>query len=467
MKRAHQLLISLSCIALLNAQVQMASAVTAPQPFDAKKAQEIGKGLAARWLEEHGKKTAKVKIAAEAEAGVVAEKDAAEKPTAENDKDSELQLKVVRARAKLGLGETAAARKEAKEVLAEAPDNAGALSVLATIDEMDGRWRQAGKTWKRVYEVSGNKGANDRVEALREANKSNVKVAAFYEGSDADKQYGLRAKAEIRSFDRPEWDFSLEGRSTDATQRVLTDGTIGDIKKDTVRGEIGVADAFRVGRFGARLMFAESGVGAGLDFRRARGPSVIEASVAYREPYFLYSEGVAAKATSDYVSVGLQRAWKHVQARLQGRVTNYAIDGDDSVARSSRAIVAIDLLPKPSNPNALRFSYIMDGEYFDRIDQRTRPNLTTYAPMPFVTHEVHSLGAFKTFGRPQERFLTLGGGYRNDRYGSKGPFGHAAAEIPLGAKTRLGAMAEYSSSSTRGEGDAAYTVGQIYVRRKF
>jgi hypothetical protein len=462
----RNLVLAVSGIALLPTQVQIAAAGAAAQAIDPAK---VGNELAARWLGGEGKDS-KIKISADAGAGIDAEKAAADKgdPKAKDaDKDAEIALWVVKARAQLGLGKTDAARKEALEVLKSSPDHPGALGVLASIDEMDGRWRQAGKTWQKVYDTSGNKAAGERVEALREANRSNVKVAGFYEGSDADKQYGLRSKVELRSFDRPEIDLTLETRQTDATGRILADGTTTNIKKDAIRGEIAVADAFRVGRLGARLMFAESGVGAGLDFRRARGQGVLEASVAYREPYLVYSEGVANKATSDYVALGIQRAWKHVYAGLQGRYSNYAIDGDDSIARSSRAIAAIDMLLKPSNPNALRFSYVMDGEYFGRIERRTRANLTTYAPMTFVTHEVHSLGAFKTFGRPEQTWLTLGGGYRNDRYGSEGPFGHASSEISLGRTTKLGAMAEYSSSSTRGEGDAAYTVGQIYIRRKF
>ena len=383
------------------------------------------------------------------------------------DHASEIDLQSVRARALLGLGNIGGARTEAAAVLAQRPHDIAALGVLAMADESQDLWRQAASRWSEVYSLNGDPAAAARRDALVGAHPSHVTVTAFFEGaSGSDQQQGVRAQAALRPLNGPEWTAQIETRQAEADQAIRLNGLVGPISLQRQRAEIGVADTFSFGRLGVSVTASNSEVGAHATFGQVRKWGSFEFIVGANEPYWLYSTGIVNEATSDYVGASISAARGRFGARAATRLSNYGVADDNSVARSTRVSLGVDAAVS-GGKNPLRLSYVLDGEYFDSVQVRTRAGGSRYSPMPFTDREVHSLGAYKSFGDAARTFVTLGAGYRDDRYGANGPFASVTAEGAIAHKVRIGVRMEYSEPSIRGLGDESYSFGEIYVRRVF
>lgn len=375
-------------------------------------------------------------------------------------------LDSIQARAFLGLGQLGEARAAANDVLRTRPDDVPALTVLALAEETDDRWRHAATYWTRIYALNGDKAAKDRVDALKSAHPTQVMATGFYEGSDADNQFGVRASGAWRPMNGPEWTTSLETRRAEADVAVNLAGGIGPISLDRQRIDVGVADTYTFGRLALNMLAAQNGVGARASYSKTTSWGGVEVVGGVNESYWLYSAGIANEAKTNYVGASANLYFQGVGARLTVRESNFGVRDDDDFARSTRVTVGVDV-PITQQPNPVRVSYVLDSENFSRVDQRMTTGGFTYAPIPFADREVHSLGVFKAFGDVNHNNLTLGAGYRKDRWGADGAFVSATGEAEVSREIRLGARLEYSQTSIRGLSEDSYSFGEVYVRRVF
>ena len=381
--------------------------------------------------------------------------------------DAALALKSVRARALLGMGDVGQARETAGAVLKVNPDDVAALTVMALADETEDRWRQAAQYWTRINDISANPEAVARRDALKAMHPTEVGVTAFFEGSSGvDEQYGLRAGGAWRALDGPEWTALLETRQAEAGQVVLLDGAVSPVSLNRQRIDIGAADTMSFGRLSLNVTAAQNGAGVRASYGRTTPWGKFEMFAAANEPYWLFSAGLANEARTDYVGASAAFYTKTLGARLAVRQSNYGVEDDDSIARSTRATAGVDV-SLSDQPNSLRLSYVLDAEYFDRIDKRSGIGGALYTPMPFTNREVHSFGVYQDFGDKAKTFATIGAGYRDDRYGSNGTFASFSGELALDRDVRLGVRLEYSEISTRGLNENSYSFGEAYVRRVF
>lgn len=385
----------------------------------------------------------------------------------EDDAQPAAGLKSVRAQALLGLGQIAEARAIASDILKERPDDIAALTVMAAADEAEGKWRHAAQYWTQIYSMNANPAAAARRDALKAAHPTEISAVAFFEGSSGvDEQYGLRATGAWRPIDGPEWTAVLETRQAEAAQVVRLDGGVRSVSLNRQRIDIGVADTTSFGRFSFNATAAQNGAGVRASYGGAAQWGKFEITAAFNEPYWLYSAGISNEAKTDYVGASAAYYSTWLGARIAVRQSNYGVADDKSIARSTRATAGLDA-SLSDQPDAWRLSYVLDGEYFDRIDQRSGSGGAQYAPMPFVTREVHSFGVYKDFGDKSNNFVTLGGGYREDRYGSNGVFASVSGEVAPTRDVRIGARMEYSDTSIRGLSENSYSFGEVYVRRIF
>ena len=387
-------------------------------------------------------------------------------PRADEAAKTAIDMESVRARALLGLGDVDAARRSAEVILKDRPNDVSALGVLALADETDDRWRQAAQRWHRIESINGDPAAAARSKALIAAHPSQVMATAFFEGSaSVDEQYGARAMGAWRPLDGPEWIAQVESRHAEADAIIGLNGTVRPVSLTRERVDIGVADTTSLGRLSATLTAAENGVGLRASYGKKLKWGGVEAFAGVNDSYWMFSAGIANEARSDFVGLSASAYQKYFGARASVRRSVYGVKDDRNIAESTRVTVGIDV-PFSQDANALRLSYVMDGEYFDKIDLRTTGGVT-YAPMPFATREVHSLGAFKDFGDKSRTYVSIGAGYRLDRYGSSGGFASVSGEVAVAEKVRVGLRAEYSETSIRGLNEGSYSFGEAYVRRIF
>ena len=381
---------------------------------------------------------------------------------------SEVELRRIRALARLGLEDYAGARHEAEALLEVQPDDVTALRVLAAVEEANDRWRQAAGYWDQVHGLSGDPAAGRRHDELVAAHPTYVGLAGFFEGSpNVDEQYGVRLTGAVRPLNGPEWEIIAEQRWAQADQVVRLDGTAAPLDVNRQRLHLGVEDRFSFGRAGARITLTSAGMlGGQATIGRSSAMGLIELTAALNEPYWLYAAGIVNRARADYVRARVSHYGKTISGRGSIRASNYGVRDEGTIARSVNITAGLDV-QLPRRLASLLFSYILDGEYFSSRDFRTRSDGFRFLPVPFVKREVHSFGAYRQFGDQAQRFLLIGGGYRVDRYGADGPFASGSAETGLNRNYRIGVRAEYSEPSLRGERDEPYAFAEVFVRWLF
>jgi len=378
------------------------------------------------------------------------------------------ETSIVRARAFLGLGDYNNARAEAEIALVSDSNSPGAIRVLAAVEEETGRWRNAARYWARVAELTGDKAAAARRDALVSANPSFIGVTGFFEGApDVDQLSGVRLDYVRRSLDGPEWTFMLENRigSADAVTRL--DGTVAGADENKQRLNIGLTDDFRFARVGLDVSFTEQAVGGRISIGHFRPAGSFDLTAGYDEPYWAYAAGLVNDATYNHLAVNFSYStgrWS-LRGRLAGN--EYSVRDENSVARSISGAAGVDYA-LDDDDNAARVTYILDFEHFNSIDLRTRSNSTQYAVMPFVDRTVHSVGIYKMYGARDGGFVTLGAGYRRDsESGAQGAYGSFSAEADIADAVRAGLRLEYSDVSTRGLSNEPWVFAELYLRRKF
>jgi hypothetical protein len=378
------------------------------------------------------------------------------------------ETSIVRARAFLGLGDYNNARAEAEIALASDPDSPGAIRVLAAVEEETGRWRHAARHWARVAELTGDKAAAARRDALVSTHPSSVGVTGFFEGApDVDQLSGVRLDYVRRSLDGPEWRSMLENRIGSADAVIRLDGTVSAADATKQRLNIGLTDDFQFARVGLDMSLTEESVGARISIGHFRPAGSFELTAGYDEPYWAYAAGLVNDATYNHLAMSFSYStgrWS-LRGRLAGN--DYSVRDENSVARSIAGAAGVDYA-LDDDDNAAHLTYILDFEHFDSIDLRTRSNSTQYAVMPFVDRTVHSVGIYKTYGDRDSRFVTLGAGYRKDtESGAQGAYGSFSGETDIADAVRAGVRLEYSDVSTRGVSNEPWVFAELYVRRKF
>lgn len=378
------------------------------------------------------------------------------------------ETSIVRARAFLGLGDYDKARAEAEIALVSDANSPGALRVLAAVEEETGRWRHAARHWARVADLTGDKAAAARRDALVSAHPSYIGATGFFEGApDVDQLSGIRLDYVRRSLDGPEWTSMLENRIGSADTVTRLDGTIASAHETKQRLNIGLADDFRFARIGLDMSLTEEAVGARLSIGRFHPAGSFELTAGYDEPYWAYAAGLVNDATYNHVALSFSHSagrWS-LRGRLAGN--EYSVRDENSVARSIAGAAGVDYA-LGDDDNAARVTYILDFEHFDSIGLRTRSNSTQYAVMPFVDRTVHSAGIYKTYGARDGGSVTIGAGYRRDsESGAQGAYGSFGGETSIADAVRGGVRLEYSDVSTRGVSNEPWVFAELYLRRKF
>jgi hypothetical protein len=356
------------------------------------------------------------------------------------------------------------------------PNRPEPASGLAAVEWQAGKWRRSLELYREATALGGE--TPDLIstrEVIERSQASRVSV-----GFDERRSYGgtlaapvIVTLAEIKAVQRlnEAWRINLEADQaqvrTDAVRR--TSGTIASFSGRRSRGLIaGQHDALNGAVTIGSLFLSSNNTGAGISYRRPDDRGSTHIVLEGRRENWDYVEGLVDGATRDRLAIGrTQRFSTDLGGRIEIGANRYQRQNEGALGRS--ASLAAELrLNRLGGLVGLSAAYSINGEYVS--DQTTRISASgeSYAPLPLVNREVHSLTlgyVQRSKGTSATGVVVFDGyaGFGSDRYGLSGEIVGASLSYvkgPVEVSFRLSHVRNVGRS--RGTSDSVGAMISIY-----
>jgi hypothetical protein len=205
------------------------------------------------------------------------------------------------------------------------------------------------------------------------------------------------------------------------------DGTMAEFHGTRQRSELYWETDRESGRVWRAAMFGSSaGMGAGLSVTVPDMGGRTTVLAEFGRPFWEFAEGLPGGGRRDRVRVdrqfGARGGWR---TWAGGGWNRYGLERLLNGATSGGATAGVNWNFRQAWPGVLA-TYGFDGEYRLSLAQRTGPDGRMFAPLPFLSREVHTVGgAFvhaERGGYLRGWRLESAGGYALDRFGGSGPY---------------------------------------------
>jgi len=356
------------------------------------------------------------------------------------------------------------------------PNDPKILFDLGMAEERLGRWHQSLDLYNRSLEIAPD--AVGRVQAksyLHAAQGPHARLDQFYRDTSNDEiQWITRAHAREFVANKYTVGATYEHRFVnDNTVRQRFDGSL-----DRFDGSRGQWDIFaeRAHDFSATrlsLLGQEDKVGAGLSHRRQLPFGEVLLKGVYREPYWVFVEGIADEGVADR----LQALWQydghsHFGGPFKGSspitgsfgisLNRYGLGSDSNVAESFELLANLRYRFLNSIPG-LSVGYEYDAEYANLTASRTDINGNSFRPIPLETTEVHSLDVSWSNDFWNNFHYDLTTGYSFDtRIDSNGPFVYFSLIYDTWKNLQMGLNVQFSQENNRGI-DSTFTQSGVFL----
>lgn len=349
------------------------------------------------------------------------------------DRTGALRLRLLRAQLLLQKQELTQARGAFARLRALLPERPEPAAGLATVEWQAGNWRRSLDFYREASALGGE--TPDLVGARAAIERSQASRASV--GFEERRSHGgtlaapvIVSLAEFKGVQRlnEAWRINLEAEQaqvrTDAVRR--TSGAIEAFSGRRSRGLIaGQHDAQNGAVTIGSLFFGSSTTGLGISYRRPDDHGSTNIVFEAKRENWDYVEGLVDGATRDRFAVGrTQRFTTDLGGRIEVGANRYQRQNEGQLGRS--ATLAAELrLNRLGGLAGLSAAYSINGEYVS--DQTTRISATgeSYAPLPLVNREVHSLTlgyVQRSKGTSSTGVVVFDGyaGFGSDRYGLSG-----------------------------------------------
>ena len=344
------------------------------------------------------------------------------------------------------------------------PNDSRVLADLAVADERLGRWRPSLDHYNRSLEIEpGSIHTLKGKSYLHALQGPHFRLDQWYRDTSNEEIQWI-TRAHVREFvtDNYTVGATYEHRYIDdSIQRQRFDGSIGVFEGHRNRYEAFVERAHEFAATRLSLVGQEGTPGAALAHLKELPFGKLLLRGAYREPYWVFVEGLADEGTADR----LQAAWiyeghSHFGGEFQGAspvtgsvgttVNRYGLGDDDHVAESLE--LQIELRYRFLNRwPGLSVGYGFDAEYVNLTATRTDINGNTFHPIPLENTQVHSWDVALSHDLTHHLHFDLTTGFSYDnRIGSSGPFVYSSLIYDTLKHLQLGLNIEFNQESNRG-----------------
>ena len=357
-----------------------------------------------------------------------------------------LRLELLRAQLLLREQELSLARSRFAALRAAMPGRPEPLIGLASVERQVGHWRRSLELYREAVTVGGD--TADLAAALREiedaqASRASVDVERrTSRGGSLDAPVTLTL-GQAKGFQRVEeaWRVGVDANTVEvrtATVRRMS-GALESFSGSRNRADLSVQHDHIDGSVTIGALFLGSGnAGLGLQRRQPDDAGSTGFVAEWHRPSWAYVEGLIDGALRDRVSIfRIQRLRAELNGRIEFGFNRYHQRDDGELGRSTSFAAELRLDRLAGLPG-LAAVYAVDGEYIDRRSARQTPSGETFAPLPLLNREVHSV----TIGYTRNKGDRLAGGlvsfdgyagFGSDRYGRSGPIAAATLGYASGA----------------------------------
>ncbi|MEZ5354039.1 MAG: tetratricopeptide repeat protein [Bryobacteraceae bacterium] len=383
----------------------------------------------------------------------------AAKSSSDTSAASKVRVEVLRAQIDVGRGRLASASKR-YEALSAASTSPAASAGNATVDpavllgfaqveQQIGRWRRAERllTPLAFSEKPGSEEARRLRDAVWRDRRDQVQI-----DTERRSTGGLWSLDTARIAGHAVLAPSLRiGYRLEAGRALVNgyrdlDGGNGAFSGARRRGEIYLqADTAGGSTWRASLLGSERQAGAGLAWERHDAWGSTRASAEYGRPFWEFAEGLAQGGTRDRVEVMRRQRMGRATAWVAAAASRYGLR-DLPAAVGARGVsggfsYALGSLRGAHGQGRDQWvaEYGFDAEHRTSVARRPAPSGRLFAPLPFVSREIHTVGAATVQPLSGNWRVEAGAGMMVDRLGGRGPYmsGRAVYDAPGGLSFQM------------------------------
>jgi len=365
------------------------------------------------------------------------------------------------------------------DLVAKHPDDARVLADLAVADERLGRFRPSLANYERSLALDANNIHTLKAKSYLHALEGpHVRLDQWYRDTSSEETQ-LISRAHVRDFFGEHYTVgaTYEHRYIyDSIQRQRFDGSIGVFEGHRNRYEAFVERAHEFAATRLSLVGQEDTPGAALAHLRELPYGRLLLRGAYREPYWVFVEGLADEGTAD----SLQAAWIYdghshfggeflgaspVTGSVSTTVNRYGLGTDDHVAESLELELELRYRFLRRFPG-FSVGYGFDAEYVNLTATRTDINGNPFRPIPLESTQVHSWDVALSHDVTHHLHFDLSTGYSyDDRIDASGPFVYGTLIYDTLKHLQIGLNGEFNQETNRGLDNTFVQFGGFLVWR--